>query len=90
MGSPVGKLPSPRPPLSDHLTEREIDVLRCVTEGLRNKEIAARLDISENTVKFHLRNIVEKLHAVSRSELAARAVRENLLPTVKSSEPPAD
>ena len=71
----------------DHLTDREIDVLRCVTEGLRNKEIAARLDISENTVKFHLRNIVEKLHAASRAELAARAVRENLLPDVRPTDP---
>ncbi len=78
----------PGPP--DRLTEREIDVLRCVTEGLRNKEIAARLDISENTVKFHLRNIVEKLHAVSRSELAARAVRENLLPDRRPLDPPTD
>ena len=62
------------------LTERELDVLRLVVEGQRNKEIAAQLAISENTVKFHLKNIVEKLHVQSRAELAARAVREGLLP----------
>jgi DNA-binding NarL/FixJ family response regulator len=74
----------------DRLTDREVDVLRCVTEGLRNKEIATRLEISENTVKFHLRNIVEKLHAVSRTELAARAVRENLLPEVRPTDRATD
>jgi DNA-binding NarL/FixJ family response regulator len=62
------------------LTDREIEVLRLVTQGLRNKEIAARLGISENTAKFHLKNILEKLHAQSRTELAARAVREGLIP----------
>jgi DNA-binding NarL/FixJ family response regulator len=60
------------------LTARELDVLGLVTAGLRNKEIASRLGISENTAKFHLRNILEKLHAESRTELATRAVREGL------------
>jgi len=64
----------------DRLTDREIEVLRLVTDGLRNKEIGTALGISENTVKFHLRNILEKLHAESRTELAARAVREGLVP----------
>jgi DNA-binding NarL/FixJ family response regulator len=64
----------------DHLTEREVEVLRLVVAGLRNKEIAADLGISENTTKFHLRNILEKLHAGSRTEVAARAVREGLVP----------
>ena len=64
----------------DRLTERELEVLGLVTAGLRNKEIAARLAVSENTAKFHLRNILEKLHAQSRTELAARALREGLLP----------
>jgi DNA-binding NarL/FixJ family response regulator len=67
-------------PDPDRLTEREVEVLRGVVEGLRNKEISGRLGISENTVKFHLRNILDKLHAQSRAEAAARAVREGLLP----------
>ena len=49
-----------------------------MTAGLRNKEIAGQLGITENTAKYHLRNILEKLHAESRTELAARAVREGL------------
>ncbi len=64
----------------DRLTERELEVLALVTQGLRNKEIAAELGISENTAKYHLRNILEKLHAQSRTEVAARAVREGLVP----------
>ncbi len=64
----------------DRLTEREVEVLRLVVAGLRNKEIAADLGISENTTKFHLRNILEKLHAGSRTEVATRAVREGLVP----------
>lgn len=67
-------------PEPDRLTERELEVLGLVTAGLRNKEIAARLAVSENTAKFHLRNILEKLHAQSRTELATRALREGLLP----------
>lgn len=63
----------------DRLTDREVQVLRLVTTGLRNKEIAAKLGITENTAKFHLKNILEKLHAESRVELAGRAVREGLI-----------
>lgn len=75
--------PAAAPPFGrdpDRLTEREVEVLRGVVDGLRNKEIAAQLGVSENTVKFHLRNILEKLHAQSRAEAAARAVRDGLLP----------
>ena len=74
----------------DQLTEREIDVLAGVTEGLRNKQIAARLGISENTVKFHLGNILGKVHAESRAELAGRAVREGLLPATPPHPAPPD
>ena len=66
-------------PHNDALTERELQVLRLVTEGLRNREIATRLEISENTVKYHLKNILEKLHAESRAELVGRAMREGLV-----------
>jgi DNA-binding NarL/FixJ family response regulator len=63
----------------DRLTDREVQVLRLVTTGLRNKEIATTLGITENTAKFHLKNILEKLHAESRVELATRAVRDGLV-----------
>ncbi len=66
-------------PDPDRLTEREMDVLRLVVAGMRNKEIAADLGISENTAKFHLRNILDKLHAQNRAEVVARAMREGLV-----------
>ena len=72
-GTPSGE------PAPDRLTARELDVLRLVTAGRHNKEIAAELGISENTAKYHLRNILEKLHAQSRTEVATRALREGLL-----------
>jgi len=66
-------------PAPERLTARELDVLRLVTAGRHNKEIAAELGITENTAKYHLRNILEKLHAQSRTEVATRALREGLL-----------
>jgi DNA-binding NarL/FixJ family response regulator len=72
----------------DRLTERELEVLALVTAGQRNKEIAAELGISENTAKYHLRNILEKLHAQSRTEVAARAVRDGLVPPPEEREAP--
>jgi two-component system NarL family response regulator len=61
------------------LTVRELDVLRLVVKGQSNREIARDLFISQNTVKNHVRNILEKLHVRSRTEAAALAMRERLL-----------
>jgi two-component system NarL family response regulator len=61
------------------LTERELEVLRLVAKGLNNRVIARELYISENTVKNHVRNILEKLQLHSRMEAVMYAVREKLL-----------
>jgi DNA-binding NarL/FixJ family response regulator len=61
------------------LTDREMEVLRLVAKGLGNREIARELFISENTVKNHVRNILEKLQLHSRMEAVVYAVREKLL-----------
>jgi DNA-binding NarL/FixJ family response regulator len=63
------------------LTDREVEVLRLVARGQANREIAESLVISENTVKNHVRNILDKLHMHSRVEAAVYAHRQNLIPT---------
>jgi DNA-binding NarL/FixJ family response regulator len=67
------QLPGPR------LTDRELEVLKLVAKGLNNRDIGQELFISENTVKNHVRNILEKLHLHSRMEAVVYAVREKLL-----------
>jgi DNA-binding NarL/FixJ family response regulator len=67
------QVPAPR------LTPREMEVLQHVAQGMHNREIAKALFISENTVKNHVRNILEKLHLHSRMEAVVYAVREKLL-----------
>jgi DNA-binding NarL/FixJ family response regulator len=61
------------------LTDRELEVLRLVAKGLNNRDIAKNLYISENTVKNHIRNILEKLQLHSRMEAVIYAVREKIL-----------
>jgi two-component system NarL family response regulator len=61
------------------LTDRELQVLKLVAQGLNNKDIADKLFISENTVKNHIRNILDKLHLHSRMEAVVYAVKEKLL-----------
>jgi two-component system nitrate/nitrite response regulator NarL len=67
------------PEAREELTPREIEVLKRVVEGATNKEIAEALVITENTVKIHLRNILEKLHLQNRIQAAVYAVREGLV-----------
>jgi len=67
------------PEVIDELTAREISILQLVSEGKTNKEIASILFISENTVKIHLRNILEKLHLKNRIQAAVYAVRQGLV-----------
>ena len=66
-------------PSPEDLTTREQDVLYCLTQGLGNKEIAAELNISENTVKTHVRRILCKLHLRSRTEAVAYALQSGLV-----------
>lgn len=63
----------------DQLTARETTILHLVAEGKTNKEIASELVISENTVKIHLRNILEKLHLKNRIQIAVYAERQGLV-----------
>jgi DNA-binding NarL/FixJ family response regulator len=61
-----------------NLSDREIEVLRLVTGGATNREIAGQLFITENTVKVHLKNILEKLQLRNRQQLAVYAVRQGI------------
>jgi DNA-binding NarL/FixJ family response regulator len=68
-------IPAPLEPL----TGRELEVLRLVAEGLPNKAIAARLEVSDHTVKFHLNAVLRKLGAQSRTDAVVRATRLGLI-----------
>jgi len=73
----------PRPESGDEpaaeLTPREIQVLRLLAEGLVNRAIADRLNISEHTIKFHIGSILGKLQASSRTEAVTRGLRSGLI-----------
>ena len=70
----TGKPPGPE----DELTDREREVLRLVADGATNREIGSKLFISENTVSFHMKNILAKLHLKNRAQAAAFAIRAGL------------
>ena len=77
-----GLLPQARPVsgvLAEPLSEREIEVLDLIAEGLSNKLIAYRLGISEHTVKTHVASILAKLGAASRTEAVSQAIRRGLV-----------
>jgi DNA-binding NarL/FixJ family response regulator len=75
------KPPAPRPAKdAQTLTEREQQVLELLVSGITsNRELASKLVVSENTVKYHLRNILDKLHVQNRAQVIAYAVREGLV-----------
>jgi len=66
-------------PLAEELTPRELEVLRLLAQGLPNKAIAQRLEISEHTVKFHVNAILGKLGVQSRTEAVVHATRLGLI-----------
>jgi two-component system, NarL family, response regulator LiaR len=70
--------PSDLPPTTDPLSERELDVLRLIAEGLSNQEIADRLVISERTARNHVGNILSKLHLANRTQAALFAFRKGI------------
>lgn len=70
-------------PSSDLLTPREVEVLQALGEGLSNKQVARRLDISLHTVKFYVEAVFRKLDAHSRAEAVAKGLRRRLIETVE-------
>jgi two-component system, NarL family, response regulator LiaR len=70
--------PSDLPPARDPLSQRELEVLKLLAQGLTNQEIADRLVISEWTVRTHVRNILGKLHLANRTQAALYALREGI------------
>lgn len=75
-------IPEGRPmvePPAEPLSDRELEVLELIVEGLSNKLIAHRLEISEHTVKTHVASILSKLGATSRTEAVSQAIRRGLV-----------
>jgi NarL family two-component system response regulator LiaR len=70
--------PPDLPPTNAPLTQRELDVLRLVAQGMTNQGIAQELVVSEGTVRFHVSNILSKLHLANRTQAALYAIHEGL------------
>ena len=65
------------------LSDREIEIIRLLAEGLSNKSISERLSLSGNTIKYHLKNILRKLNVQNRTEAVMYAIRNNLIENPK-------
>ncbi|RLC76142.1 MAG: DNA-binding response regulator [Chloroflexi bacterium] len=77
----IGELdrpPQDLPPTKEPLTQRELEVLKLIARGLTNPEIATELGISAGTVRFHVSNILSKLHLANRTQAALYALQEGL------------
>lgn len=68
------------------LSDREIEILKLVAEGCSNREISKRVSLSENTIKYHLKNILQKLNVHTRTEAAILAMRRGWISERKPSE----
>ncbi len=75
--------------MNSELSERELQILLLVAQGLSNRQIAGQLDISDNTVKVHVRNIFVKINVASRTEASLYAVRHGLIVVESQSAAPA-
>ena len=81
-GTEPQRVPARKPPsgeLHDPLTPREVDVLRMLSDGLSNKEVARRLHISEHTVKYHLSSVFGKLGVSSRTEAVMVGIQRGII-----------
>ena len=81
-GKVLGALPSPsnqQEPLAQELSDRELEVLKLIVEGVANQEISKRLFISHNTVKSHIKHVLDKLSVSDRTQAAVKAIREGLV-----------
>jgi DNA-binding NarL/FixJ family response regulator len=67
---------------SNPLSDRELEVLQCLSEGMTTVQIGSNLFISENTVKTHIRHILEKLEAANRTEAVSKAIQKGLIQKV--------
>jgi DNA-binding NarL/FixJ family response regulator len=72
-------------PQDEELTTREREVLELMVEGVTsNRKLAKRLDVSENTVKFHVRNILDKLRVHNRAQVVGYALRKGIVESPKA------
>lgn len=73
------KQPPRLPPTTEPLTQREVEVLGCLVQGMTNQQIARQLSVSVRTVSAHVRNILEKLHLANRTQAALYALDQGIV-----------